>query len=133
MSGPLFMARLRTPCLQHFSRWQLSIFRSIRISSASLASRLGPARAFSLTGTTMGAPAFPAADVTALSDIGSHFMQLALAAGNRALPACLPNPPVGCVLVRNAEAIATGSTQDPGKDHAEAMALTQVPGWLSDA
>ena len=60
------------------------------------------------------------------------FMRIALAEGLLALPACLPNPPVGCVLVRNDEIIARGHTQEPGKDHAEAMALRRVRGDLPD-
>jgi pyrimidine deaminase RibD-like protein len=59
-------------------------------------------------------------------------MRAALAEGLLALPACLPNPPVGCVLVRNGEIIARGHTQAPGRDHAEAMALRRVPGELPD-
>ena len=57
---------------------------------------------------------------------------LALAEGRRASPACLPNPPVGCVLVRDGEVIARGFTRAPGMDHAEAMALRQVEGELED-
>jgi len=60
------------------------------------------------------------------------FMRIALSEGLLALPACLPNPPVGCVLVRNGEIIARGHTQEPGKDHAEAMALRRVRGDLPD-
>jgi pyrimidine deaminase RibD-like protein len=60
------------------------------------------------------------------------FMRVALDEGLLALPACLPNPPVGCVLVRHGEIIARGHTQEPGKDHAEAMALRRVRGDLSD-
>lgn len=60
------------------------------------------------------------------------FMRLALAEGRKALPACLPNPPVGCVVVRHGEVIASGFTQPPGQHHAEAMALSQVPGDLAD-
>jgi HAD superfamily hydrolase (TIGR01509 family) len=60
------------------------------------------------------------------------FMSLALAEGRRALPACLPNPPVGCVLIRAGEIVARGFTQPPGQDHAEAMALRQVIGTLGD-
>lgn len=60
-------------------------------------------------------------------------MRLALTEGRRALPACLPNPPVGAVLVRDGQVIATGFTQPPGRPHAEAMALAQVDGDLSDA
>lgn len=48
------------------------------------------------------------------------------------MPACLPNPPVGCLLVRGDEVIASGHTQPPGADHAEAMALRQVQGDLVD-
>lgn len=59
-------------------------------------------------------------------------MRLALAEGRKALPACLPNPPVGCVLVRQGQVIASGFTQPPGQHHAEAMAISRVPGDLSD-
>nr|WP_315488690.1 bifunctional diaminohydroxyphosphoribosylaminopyrimidine deaminase/5-amino-6-(5-phosphoribosylamino)uracil reductase RibD [uncultured Rhodoferax sp.] len=61
-----------------------------------------------------------------------EFMQRALLEGKKALPSCIPNPPVGCVLVRHGEVIATGFTQPPGQCHAEAMALAQVDGDLSD-
>lgn len=60
-------------------------------------------------------------------------MRLALSAGRNALPGCAPNPPVGCVLVRNGEVIATGFTSPPGLPHAEPAALNQVSGAeLSD-
>jgi pyrimidine deaminase RibD-like protein len=42
------------------------------------------------------------------------FMRAALAEGRKALPACLPNPPVGCVLVHNGAIIAWGYTNPPG-------------------
>ncbi len=58
------------------------------------------------------------------------FMHLALLEGRNALPACLPNPPVGCVLVEDGQVIARGFTQPPGQYHAEAMALSQVTGDL---
>jgi pyrimidine deaminase RibD-like protein len=61
------------------------------------------------------------------------WMQLALVEGRRALPACLPNPPVGAVLVRDGTVLATGYTQPPGQPHAEIMALAQVDGDLADA
>jgi pyrimidine deaminase RibD-like protein len=54
------------------------------------------------------------------------FMRLALAEGRRALPDCLPNPPVGCVLVADGRVIASGYTNPPGGHHAEAMALAQL-------
>ncbi|WP_370641369.1 hypothetical protein [Acidovorax sp. Leaf73] len=40
-------------------------------------------------------------------------MQLALKEGRRALPECLPNPPAGCVLLKNGQVIASGYTQPP--------------------
>ena len=55
-----------------------------------------------------------------------HFMRAALAEGRKALPACRPNPPVGCVLVRNGQIIARGHTQPPYHPHAEPMALQQL-------
>lgn len=56
----------------------------------------------------------------------SDFMQRALIEGRRALPDCRPNPPVGCVLVREHQVISQGHTQPPGQAHAEAMALAGV-------
>ncbi|MFE8645023.1 bifunctional diaminohydroxyphosphoribosylaminopyrimidine deaminase/5-amino-6-(5-phosphoribosylamino)uracil reductase RibD [Sphingomonas sp. NCPPB 2930] len=67
-------------------------------------------------------------DATTATD----FMRAALAEGRRALPACLPNPPVGCVLVRGGRVVARGFTQPPGHPHAEALALQQVDGPLGD-
>ena len=67
-------------------------------------------------------------DATAATD----HMRAALAEGRRALPACLPNPPVGCVLVRGGAIVARGFTQPPGHPHAEALALQQVDGPLGD-
>ena len=61
-----------------------------------------------------------------------RFMRLALLEGRKALPACSPNPPVGCVLVRDGQVVATGYTNSPGKHHAEAMALAQLSGLLPD-
>lgn len=66
-----------------------------------------------------------------MSASDEDFMRLALAEGRSALPACLPNPPVGCVFVRDGAVIASGFTQPPGQHHAEAMALSQVPGDLA--
>jgi len=65
-------------------------------------------------------------------DTATAFMQAALAEGRRALPACLPNPPVGCVLVRGGEIVASGFTQPPGHAHAEAGALARLEGGLGD-
>lgn len=61
-----------------------------------------------------------------------RFMRIALEAGRNALPACLPNPPVGCALVRGGSVIATGFTSIPGMPHAEPAALAKVSGTLED-
>jgi pyrimidine deaminase RibD-like protein len=62
----------------------------------------------------------------------ASFMREAIEEGKKALPACRPNPPVGCVLVRGGEIVARGHTQPPYQPHAEPMALAQVPGDLQD-
>lgn len=59
-----------------------------------------------------------------------EFMHLALLEGRKALPGCIPNPPVGCVLVRQGRVVAKGYTNPPGEMHAEAMALSLLPGTL---
>ena len=59
-------------------------------------------------------------------------MREALREGRKALPACLPNPPVGCVLMQSDAIIARGYTNPPGQPHAEAMALSQVAGDLHE-
>lgn len=61
-----------------------------------------------------------------------RFMREALKEGRKALPECLPNPPVGCVLVRSGEIIARGYTQPPFEHHAEPAALNQLEGDLTD-
>jgi riboflavin biosynthesis protein RibD len=61
-----------------------------------------------------------------------QFMQQALTEGRKALPGCIPNPPVGCVLVREGKIVAAGHTQPPGQPHAEAMALAQLSGSLEN-
>jgi pyrimidine deaminase RibD-like protein len=60
------------------------------------------------------------------------FMRLALAEGHKALPLCRPNPPVGCVVVRGGEVVASGYTQPPYQPHAEPMALRELQGELLD-
>ena len=59
-----------------------------------------------------------------------HFMSLALEASAQALPDCAPNPPVGCVLVKNNVVVSTGYTRQPGGHHAEADALSRWPDSL---
>ena len=53
-----------------------------------------------------------------------RWMWEAVHEGQKALPGCLPNPPVGCVIVRGGEELARGHTSPPGYSHAEAMALS---------
>ena len=60
------------------------------------------------------------------------FMREAIEEGKKALPACRPNPPVGCVLVRAGVVVGRGFTQVPYQPHAEPMALRQVEGDCSD-
>jgi len=60
------------------------------------------------------------------------FMRAALEEGRAAMPACRPNPPVGCVLVRDGAIVARGHTQPPFQPHAEPMALAQLEGDLAD-
>lgn len=62
----------------------------------------------------------------------AFFMNMALRESVKAIPACLPNPPVGCVLVKKNYVIATGYTREPGGNHAEADALSKVSGLLED-
>ena len=61
-----------------------------------------------------------------------EFMRVALNESKRALPGCVPNPPVGCALVRRGAVVATGFTQPPYQPHAEPMALAQLEGDLQD-
>jgi pyrimidine deaminase RibD-like protein len=55
-----------------------------------------------------------------------HFMTEALVESRKALPACQPNPPVGCVIVRAHDIVARGFTGPPGTAHAEAAALAAL-------
>ncbi|WLQ15507.1 bifunctional diaminohydroxyphosphoribosylaminopyrimidine deaminase/5-amino-6-(5-phosphoribosylamino)uracil reductase RibD [Hahella aquimaris] len=61
-----------------------------------------------------------------------RFMRLAIAEGRKAIAHCRPNPPVGCVLVRNGQVVASGHTNAPGQPHAEAMALHYLHGPTAD-
>ncbi|AFY35539.1 diaminohydroxyphosphoribosylaminopyrimidine deaminase [Calothrix sp. PCC 7507] len=59
-------------------------------------------------------------------------MLTALIQSRKALPECLPNPPVGCVIVDCEKIVATGYTRAPGKHHAEADALNQIRDQVFD-
>jgi len=58
-------------------------------------------------------------------------MLRALELSKQALPLCRPNPPVGCVLVKNGHIVSEGFTQKPGMDHAEAHAISNYRGKLN--
>ena len=54
------------------------------------------------------------------------FMQHAINEGRKAQDKCAPNPPVGCVVVKNGSIISSGYTNEPGEAHAEAMAASKL-------
>lgn len=62
-----------------------------------------------------------------------YYMREALIEGRKALPSCLPNPPVGCVVVLGGEIVGRGHTQPPGAPHAEIGALNAAQCDLTDA
>ena len=55
--------------------------------------------------------------------MNQQYMLQALEASRQALPNCQPNPPVGCVLVKNDKVVSVGYTQKVGGNHAEVEAL----------
>ena len=55
--------------------------------------------------------------------MNEKFMLRALEISKNALPNCTPNPPVGCVLVKDGEIISEGFTQSIGGNHAEVEAF----------
>ncbi|MGC3836172.1 bifunctional diaminohydroxyphosphoribosylaminopyrimidine deaminase/5-amino-6-(5-phosphoribosylamino)uracil reductase RibD [Moritella viscosa] len=61
-----------------------------------------------------------------------QFMLRALELSKLALPHCRPNPPVGCVLVKNNRIVSEGFTQAPGQHHAEAQAIAQYNNSLEE-
>ncbi|MDV6317270.1 bifunctional diaminohydroxyphosphoribosylaminopyrimidine deaminase/5-amino-6-(5-phosphoribosylamino)uracil reductase RibD [Idiomarina sp. HP20-50] len=63
--------------------------------------------------------------------MSEKFMLEALAVSKQALPYCKPNPPVGCVLVKNNQVVSKGFTQAIGRNHAEVEALNAYSGDLS--
>ncbi len=60
------------------------------------------------------------------------FMLRALELSRNALPHCIPNPPVGCVLVRDGNVVAEGFTQAIGGNHAEVEAFNAYRGSLEN-
>lgn len=55
-----------------------------------------------------------------------HHMSHALRLARQGLGRVSPNPSVGCVLVKNDRIIGLGRTQDGGRPHAEAVALSMA-------
>ena len=64
--------------------------------------------------------------------MNEKFMLRALEISKKALPYCIPNPPVGCVLVKNREILSEGFTQTIGGNHAEVEAFNAYKGEFSD-
>jgi diaminohydroxyphosphoribosylaminopyrimidine deaminase/5-amino-6-(5-phosphoribosylamino)uracil reductase len=62
-----------------------------------------------------------------------QWMQAALALARRNLGRTWPNPSVGCVLVRDNRLLANGWTQEGGRPHAEAHAISRARESLNDA
>jgi hypothetical protein len=54
------------------------------------------------------------------------FMREAILEGRNAIGACVPNFPVGCVVVLDFIIVARGLTQSPGQGHSEAVVLRQL-------
>ena len=55
-----------------------------------------------------------------------RFVKLAIAVGYRSIGHAWPNPPVGCVLVKDGIIIGTGHTGSRGRPHAETNALAEA-------
>ena len=55
-------------------------------------------------------------------------MRAALALARRSLGRTWPNPAVGCVIVKDGRVVARGRTQEGGRPHAEADALSRAGG-----
>jgi diaminohydroxyphosphoribosylaminopyrimidine deaminase/5-amino-6-(5-phosphoribosylamino)uracil reductase len=56
----------------------------------------------------------------------THWMRQAIALAWQALYVAAPNPRVACLIVRDGQVLASGTTQAVGGPHAEAMALKQA-------
>lgn len=56
----------------------------------------------------------------------ARWLDAAAAISERAIPASLPNPPVGAIVVRDGVVVGRGWTQAGGRPHAEAVALAQA-------
>lgn len=72
------------------------------------------------------APSATTASADTTSGDDAAWMDLALTLARRGLGRTSPNPPVGCVLVRNGRVVGRGWTQPGGRPHAEAEALRRA-------
>lgn len=70
---------------------------------------------------------------TPANDTDIHWMQRALRLAEQGQGCVEPNPMVGCVIVRDGQAIAEGFHQRFGGPHAEREALANVPAGVSIA
>jgi pyrimidine deaminase RibD-like protein/very-short-patch-repair endonuclease len=57
------------------------------------------------------------------SEADATFMRQALVQGLSQMGLTWPNPPVGCVIVKNGKLVSKGATGDGGRPHAEEIAL----------
>jgi len=55
-----------------------------------------------------------------------YFMKMAYKEAEKAVGWVSPNPPVGCVIIKNGRIISQGHTQKPGSDHAEIRAIKKA-------
>ncbi|PAU35449.1 riboflavin-specific deaminase [Vibrio coralliilyticus] len=62
--------------------------------------------------------------------MSEKYMLRALEISKSALPHCIPNPPVGCVLVKGNRVVSEGHTQAIGGNHAEVQALNAYEGSM---
>lgn len=62
--------------------------------------------------------------------MSEKYMLRALEISRKALPDCVPNPPVGCVFVKNSVVVSEGFTQAIGGNHAEVEALNAYEGSM---
>ena len=69
------------------------------------------------------APDFQFHPATVWSETDTAFMRQAISLGRARMGKTWPNPPVGCVIVKDGEVIAQGATGDGGRPHAEEIAL----------
>ncbi len=65
-------------------------------------------------------------------EVLEKFMWEAIVEGRKAKPKCFPNPPVGCVIVKDGIIVSRGHTGAPGENHAEVMALENLESGITD-